>query len=227
MKASAILVAAGSGSRLGSSIPKAFVKLGSHTLLHYCLRAIAQVAGIEEAVITAPSGMESMARAEARSAALEIPVKITPGGVQRQDSVRIALALTSAESECVVIHDVARPFATPAMFAESLRHASACGGAITAIPVADTLKRVAADIISSTIPRLDLYQAQTPQAFRRDLLIRAHREAIEAGTAATDDADLVERIGGQVRIVEGSAKNFKITTQADFELALALMEKLA
>ena len=222
MRASAIVVAAGSGSRLGSAAPKAFVRLGSETLLWYSLRTIAEVPGIFEAVVTVPSAMEPAAREEARRAGLKIPLKITPGGAERQDSVRIALALTSAESECVVIHDAARPFAAPAMFAAVLGAADEHGAAIVAIPLADTLKRVVAGTVAATMARTGLYQAQTPQAFRRELLKRAHREALAERIGATDDAELVERLGAEVRIVEGAPTNLKITTPADLEIAAAI-----
>jgi 2-C-methyl-D-erythritol 4-phosphate cytidylyltransferase len=223
MKVSAIIVAAGSGSRLGSTTPKAFVQLGSRSLLYCSLRTIAQLSALCEAIITVPAGMEAAARAEAAQAGLGIPLKITPGGLARQDSVRIALELTSAESECVVIHDAARPFATPAMFEDALRAAAEHGAAIAAIPIADTLKRVESGAIVTTVARAALFQAQTPQAFRRDLLKRAHRLAVQNKVAATDDADLVERLGASVRIIEGSPRNLKITTPADLEIAQALI----
>jgi 2-C-methyl-D-erythritol 4-phosphate cytidylyltransferase len=222
MRASAIIVAAGIGSRLGASTPKAFIRIGARTLLCYSFDAIKMVPTIVEAVVTVPAGMESAARNEARRAGLEIPLKITPGGAERQDSVRIALALTSAESDCVVIHDAARPFATSAMFDECLRSAAEHGAAIAAIPLADTLKRVESGAITRTIPRIGLYQAQTPQAFRRDLLRQAHRRAVESRIAATDDAELVEQVGGRIYIVEGSPSNLKITTPADLAIAEAL-----
>jgi 2-C-methyl-D-erythritol 4-phosphate cytidylyltransferase len=222
MKASAIIVAAGSGSRLGSVTPKAFIPLGSRSLLYYSLRTIAEVAAFGEAVITVPAGMESAAATEVARAGLKIPVKITPGGIERQDSVRIALALTGAESELVAVHDAARPFATRAMFDQTLQAASEHGAAIAAIATADTLKRVESGSIVATVPRAALYQAQTPQAFRRELLKRAHREALANQIAATDDADLVERLGARVQIIEGSALNLKITTPADLEIAQAL-----
>jgi len=231
MKASAIIVAAGSGTRLGFEVPKAFVDLAGRSLLSYSLRTIAAVAAIEEAVIALPAGMDSRARADIRAAGLEIPVKLTQGGAERQDSVRIALELTSSEAELVVVHDAARPFATPTMFEAALASAARSGGAIVAAPLADTLKRVDIDdddgagdraharIIVATVARAGLWQAQTPQAFRRDLLIRAHRRAVLEGIAATDDAHLVELLGAKVEIVEGSALNFKITTAADLHLA--------
>jgi 2-C-methyl-D-erythritol 4-phosphate cytidylyltransferase len=150
-------------------------------------------------------------------------VKITPGGAERQDSVRIALGLTSAEAELVIVHDAARPFATPAMFAAALAAAARVGGAIVATPVADTLKRVGDESeIVATVARANLWQAQTPQAFRRDLLVRAHEHAVidrADRIPATDDADLVERLGATVAVVDGSTLNFKITTAADLRLA--------
>jgi 2-C-methyl-D-erythritol 4-phosphate cytidylyltransferase len=221
MKASAIIVAAGSGSRLGCSEPKAFVKLGGRTLLARSLATVARVPAIGEVVIAVPSGMELAARREAD--AMSIPVKITRGGAERQDSVRIALAITSAQSELVVVHDAARPFATAEIFEACLAAADRAGGAIAAIPVADTLKRVDdAHVITATVPRVGLWQAQTPQAFRRALLVAAHDRAEKSHIAATDDADLVEGIGAHVEIVECTTSNLKITNAADLEFAEAL-----
>lgn len=223
MKVSAIILAAGSGARLSSPVPKAFVKLGPHPMLYYSLRTVAAIAGIGEAVVTIPPGMESAARAQAAQAGVEIPVKITEGGFERQDSVRIALSLTSAESQWVIVHDAARPLATPALFEACLAAAQTSGAAIAAIPLTDTVKRVQGDTIAATVAREGLYQAQTPQAFSRSLLIRAHQRAMGETIAATDDADLVERIGAPVRIVLGSTLNLKVTTPADLEAAQALI----
>jgi 2-C-methyl-D-erythritol 4-phosphate cytidylyltransferase len=215
MTASAIIVAAGSGSRLGSSVPKAFVKLGGRTMLSYSLATIRQVPSIVEVVIAVPAGFENAARAEATAAGLDVPVKITPGGIERQDSVRIALDLTSVESDLVIVHDAARPLVTPAIFDACLNAAALSGGAIAAIPVSDTLKRIADGRITETVARSGLWQAQTPQAFRRDLLVAAHRRALGEKFAATDDADLVERTGARVEVVECTTANIKITTQSD------------
>jgi len=226
MRTSAVIVAAGSGSRLGAGQPKAFVSLGGRTLLARSLATVAALRELFEVVITVPPGMETEARAEARRAGMTIPVKITAGGIERQDSVRIALSLTSAESDLVVIHDAARPFASPALFERCIEAAARCGGAIAAIPVADTLKRVEKNMIEATLPRAGLYQAQTPQAFRRRLLIDAHERARAAGITATDDADLVERLGQRVEIVEAAALNLKITTRSDLQIAEAIAATL-
>ncbi len=223
MKASAIIVAAGSGKRLGHDLPKAFVVLGGHPMLYCAIRTLASVKDVSEVVIALPDGTQSTARSLIESARLDIPVKLTPGGAERQDSVRIALELVSAESDVVIVHDAARPFATPGVFAACIRAAYAAGAAIAAIPVTDTLKQVDENAIVATARRAGLYRAQTPQAFRRELLVRAHREAVRDGIAATDDAELVERIGERIEIVAGSALNFKITTSDDLALAQALI----
>ncbi|HVN30126.1 MAG TPA: 2-C-methyl-D-erythritol 4-phosphate cytidylyltransferase [Candidatus Binataceae bacterium] len=226
MKASAIIVAAGSGSRLGVGEPKAFVKLRSRPMLHYSLATLAGLPEIAEVVIAIPKGMEHACRNEIAKAGLEAPVKITPGGGERQDSVRIALLLTSSESEVIVVHDAARPFADAALFARCLSAAAARGAAIAAIPVADTLKRVVDGAIHATVKRAGLYQAQTPQAFQRRLLVAAHERASRERIIATDDADLVEQIGGTVEVVEASALNMKITTRSDLMIAEALVPLL-
>ncbi len=227
MRTSAIIVAAGSGSRLGVGQPKAFVTVGGRTMLCHSLSTVAALAELVEVVVTVPGAMENEARAEARRAGLNVPVKVTEGGAERQDSVRIALGLTSAESELVVIHDAARPFAPLALFERCIEAAVRSGAAIAAIPAADTLKRVEERRILETVPRAGLYQAQTPQAFRRQLLIAAHEHARTRRISATDDADLVERLGEIVEIVEASALNLKITTRSDLEIAEAIAATLA
>ncbi len=227
MKASVVIVAAGSGNRLGLATPKAFVRVAGMTLLARALRTLRSVDAIGEAVVAVPSGMERAARGEVNAAGLEIPVKITPGGGERQDSVRIALAFTSAEADIAIVHDAARPFATAAMFSECIEAAARIGGAIAAIPVADTLKRVEGGrSIQSTLTRSGLWQAQTPQAFHRALLVEAHARASRDGTVATDDSDLVERLGARVEVVEGSPLNFKITTPDDLAIAEAIATRI-
>ncbi len=223
MKTSAIIVAAGSGVRLGSSVPKAFVKIGGRTMLSYSLVTVRQIDSISEVVITIPKGFENAARAEVAAAGLGVPVKITPGGMERQDSVRIALELTSSESELVIVHDAARPLATSAIFEACLSAAARAGGAIAAVQVSDTLKRIADGAISATVARAGLWQAQTPQAFRRDLLVGAHQRAVREGIVATDDADLVERTGARVEVVEASTNNIKITTPSDLSIVEAIL----
>jgi 2-C-methyl-D-erythritol 4-phosphate cytidylyltransferase len=226
MRCSVIIVAAGNGTRLGLNVPKAFVPLGGQPLLYYSMRSVGALEIIDEVVVTVPLGTESRARAEVERAGMQIPVKLVAGGAERQESVAIALGLTSAEGEVVVVHDAARPFAPPALFAACIEAAGRADGAIAAIAVADTLKRTEGRTITSTIAREGLWRAQTPQAFRRPILVEAHARAVRERWAATDDAELVERCGGRVEVVEHAAINLKITTPADLETAEALVARI-
>jgi 2-C-methyl-D-erythritol 4-phosphate cytidylyltransferase len=223
IRASVIIVAAGVGSRLGHATAKAFVDLCGHPMLYYSLAAVARVPGVIEVVVAVPAGMQAAARGAVRDAGLELPVKITPGGHERQESVGIALEITSAESDLVAVHDAARPFAPPQLFADLLACAFRYGAAVAAVPVADTLKRAEAGVVSGTLPRQGLFQSQTPQAFRRTLLINAFKAAQEKGWHVTDDAELVERAGGKVRLVDSSRENFKVTTPEDLMMAEMLI----
>ncbi len=223
MRATAIIVAAGSGTRLGHQEPKAFVLLGGQPLLYYSLRALRDVAEVAEVIVAIPPGKEAQAHLAGERARLRVPFKLTAGGAERQDSVRIALSSASPESGVILVHDAARPFAAPTLFAACIEAAVHHGGAIAAVPVADTLKEAAQDLITATRPRQGLFAAQTPQAFRRELLIAAHSAAAKRATAATDDAFLVEQLGASVAIVAGSALNFKITTPEDLRMAQALI----
>jgi 2-C-methyl-D-erythritol 4-phosphate cytidylyltransferase len=222
MKASAIIVAAGSGTRLGLTTPKAFVCIDGQSLLRRVLVTIGMVDAIGEVVVAVPAGAQTLARAEADAAGMQIPVKITEGGAARQDSVRLALMLTSAEADLVVVHDAARPFATAAMFYACISAAGQNGAAIAAIPLADTLKRANYQISAGTVPRDGLWQAQTPQAFRRELLVMAHERAVCDHITVTDDADLCERFGVEVQLVRGSSVNIKITTPDDLTMGEAM-----
>jgi len=226
LKASAIIVAAGSGTRLGLATPKAFVPIGGTSLLLRVLQTIGMVEAIGEVVLAVPAGAQKSARAEANAAGLQIPVKIIEGGAERQDSVRLALALTSVEADLIVVHDAARPFATLTMFSACIAAAAQSGGAVVAILAADTLKRIEGRTIVATVPRENLWQAQTPQAFRREPLVRAHEWAMRERITVTDDAYLVERLGMTVQVVEGSALNLKITTPDDLRMAQAIAASL-
>jgi len=222
MKASAIIVAAGLGTRLGVATPKAFVTIDRASLLFRVLRTVGAVEALGEVVVAVPAGAQKSARVEADAAQLQIPVKITEGGAERQDSVRLALMLTSAEADLIVVHDAARPFATPAMFSACIAAAAQSGGAIVAVPVVDTLKQAENGTIVATVPRDGLWQAQTPQVFRRDLLVWAHEWAMRERITVTDDAYLFERLGFTVQVVQGSAANLKITTLDDLRIGEAI-----
>jgi 2-C-methyl-D-erythritol 4-phosphate cytidylyltransferase len=150
--------------------------------------------------------------------------KIVPGGKERQDSVRHALEETHAENDVILVHDAVRPFLTEQMVADVVAGARKTGAAIVALPMRDTVKQVGADhVIERTIDRRPLWLAQTPQAFRRDWLLGAHRKAHAEGIHATDDAYLVEWSGHAVSVVEGSGDNIKVTRPEDVVIAEAIL----
>jgi 2-C-methyl-D-erythritol 4-phosphate cytidylyltransferase len=153
-----------------------------------------------------------------------LDVEIVAGGAERADTVQNALARVRGDVDFVAVHDAARPLIVPEWIAPVFAAAERSGAAILALAVSATLKRVAAGTITETIDRRGLFQAQTPQVFRRELLLEAYAKR---GTfVATDEAQLVERLGQAVSVVEGSPMNFKITTRADLRMAAALVDAL-
>lgn len=221
--AACVIPAAGSGARFGGETPKQFLPLAGVSVLRRSLLAAAAAPEIGAIVVAAPQGLIARATEEARG--IEKVAGVVAGGATRVHSVASALAaLQGREPEIVVVHDAARPLAPAATFSRTIASAREHGGAITGVRVDDTVKRAGADLrVQETIPRDRLWRIQTPQAFRTDLLRRAHREAQEKGWEATDDAALVEKVGGAVVVVEGDSMSFKITTPDDFALAERLL----
>jgi 2-C-methyl-D-erythritol 4-phosphate cytidylyltransferase len=175
-------------------------------------------AGCSPIVIAVPSGSIDRARDLLGS---HVGILIVEGGATRQGSV--ARGLERIDTEAVVVHDAARPFASARLIGRLLEALVQFDGAISAIPVKDTIKEAPQGRILSTVDRTPLWRAQTPQAFRTKRLRGAHANALERGLDATDDAQLVESYGGAVGIVEGSEMNIKLTTPEDFVLAEAMI----
>jgi len=220
--AACVIPAAGSGARFGGETPKQFLPLAGVSVLRRSLLAAASAPEIGAIVVAAPSGLVGRASEEARGIAKVVAV--VPGGATRVHSVASALAALRGEPEIVVVHDAARPLASAKLFSRIVEAAQKHGGAIAGVRIDDTVKRTAADgSVHETVSRDRLWRIQTPQAFRGELLRRAHREAQKKGWEATDDAALVEKVGGTVVVVEGDAMNFKITTPDDFALAERLL----
>lgn len=219
MPAAAILLAAGRGDRLGGDRPKAFLRVGGRTLLDRAVAAVEAVPELEGFVVAAPAGHEEEAKAATGGSPRFLAVMA--GGDSRQASVRRALEAVPRGFDVVVCHDVARPFASPELFTAVLDALERAEGAVPVVAVSDTVKRIADGRVTATIPREELGLAQTPQAFRREELERAHAAAAPEGFLATDDAALLERIGGTVAAVAGDPWNLKITTWEDLERAEA------
>ena len=219
MKAAALLLCAGRGERLGHEADKALVLLGGRALFTWSLEALQRCPAVEGVVVV---GDAVTLRAAAVAAGLTEArvVAWTAGGRERQDSVARGLAALPREYDVVAVHDCARALVTPEVIGRVIADAAMHGAAIAAVPLEDTLKLGALGVIERTVPRAGLWRAQTPQAFRRDTLERAHAEA--CGTA-TDDAALAEAIGVRVHLTEGDPMNFKITRPRDLELAEACL----
>jgi 2-C-methyl-D-erythritol 4-phosphate cytidylyltransferase len=209
----ALLVAAGSGERLGASRPKAFVVLAGRPMLEWSLAALND-AGVEHVVVALPEGEEPPEGCSG-----------VRGGATRSASVRQALA-AAPDTDHVIVHDAARPLVTPDIVTATLAALSDADCAIAAARVADTVKEAGPDLrVTATLDRSRLWAIQTPQAFRRSALEAALAVPDDVLAAATDDAWLVERAGGTVRVVESSPANFKVTTPHDLQVAELLLRE--
>ncbi len=225
-----VVVAGGAGTRFGSH--KQFAALGGRSLVAWALSAARSVsdgvvlvvpAGVPEAgtgVLDAGTGALDGHRAGVDGGA----DVVVYGGATRAESVRSGLAAVPASAGVVVVHDAARPLATPALFravVDAVQRPGGPAGAVPGVPVPDTVKQVAGGLVAATVDRRDLVAVQTPQAFRADALRRAHA----GGGDATDDAGLVEALGLDVAIVPGDPRNRKVTTPEDLVVAAALLAR--
>jgi|SRR5215203_6954807 len=212
----ALVVAAGSGERLEAGRPKAFVALAGRPLLDWSLDAL-RAAEVQDVVVAVPRGPHTAPWAAPPG------VLVVPGGATRSASVRAALA-AAPWSEEVVVHDAARPLVTPEHFIATLGALALADCAVAAAPVTDTIKEADVHgVVTATLDRSRLWAIQTPQAFRRGALERALDVDDAVLAAATDDAWLVERAGGSVRVVESTPANIKVTTRHDLRVAETLL----
>ncbi|MDD7961885.1 2-C-methyl-D-erythritol 4-phosphate cytidylyltransferase [Microbacterium thalli] len=217
-----IVVAAGSGTRLGASAPKAFVGIDEHSILRHALDGVAS-APSAQVVVVVPAGREGDARTEAEAAFGDRSdlVSVVTGGETRQRSVAAGLAALWADVECVLVHDAARALTPPAVFARVIDEVMRSrAGVVPARPVVDTLKRVDGAVVTAAVDRSPLVAAQTPQGFPRELLATAYADAVDEHT---DDAALFAAAGHRVRTVAGDDLSFKITTPADLDRARHLL----
>jgi len=213
----ALIVAAGRGERLGSGSPKALVMLSGRPMLEWSVDSLRGVRAVQQIVIALPEG--------ALGAAPEGTIGVV-GGATRSESVRAALSAAVA-AEAVVVHDAARPLASPELFARTIAELerSGCDAVIAAAPVSDTIKEVADDgrTVRATLERSRLWAVQTPQVFRRTALELALQAPADVLAAATDDAWLIERAGGVVRVTESDPGNIKVTSPTDLLVAELLL----
>lgn len=219
-KISAVIVAAGEGTRFGSSRPKQLSLLAGRPVLSHSLAVFQSLPEISEIILVLPEKWLTLIEAEAVLPFGFTKVKCRPGGTNRTESTRLGFAASSGS--IVLIHDGVRPLVSPeiirAVIAATERH----GAALAAVPVCDTLKDVADSLVLKTIDRTNLWQAQTPQGFQRPILAQAL--ALDA-PVATDDVALIEMLGLSAAVVPGSRRNLKITIPEDLEMAEAYLNK--
>lgn len=212
-----MVVAAGDGVRFGSK--KQFAVLNGRTVVSLSVESALSVAN--GVVLVVPPGVTESELETLDPDLVSVTDAIVPGGETRADSVRAGLAAVPGHAGVIIVHDAARPLASRELFRSVLTAVrDGADGAIPALPVSDTLKRVDRDVVVSTVSRYHLVSVQTPQAFRASVLREAHAGSLDA----TDDAALVESLGGTVRIVAGESSNLKLTAPGDLRVLEALME---
>jgi 2-C-methyl-D-erythritol 4-phosphate cytidylyltransferase len=222
----AIVPAAGLGTRFGGSVRKTFVELKGVPLLVHTLRRLHGLEFISDIIpVLREDDIETGCRLISKYG-LDKVRQVAPGGQERQDSINNALRLI--ERECIVmVHDGARPVVSEAVVTALLQNLEGVDGVVPGLPIKETVKEVDGDgIVKSTADRERLRSIQTPQAFRSSVLKKAYSEAYSDGFYGTDDAALVERAGGRVKVIPGDPYNIKVTTREDIKMVEYLLEKI-
>jgi 2-C-methyl-D-erythritol 4-phosphate cytidylyltransferase len=216
----AIVPAAGIGSRMHTDRAKQMIELGGVPLLVHTLRRFEQCDAIDQVILVLQPNLTSEVLALISRHNLKKIARVVAGGAERQDSVYRGLQVIKGETAGIVaVHDAVRPFIRPEEIRAVIERAQATGAALVAEAATDTIKEVRSGRVKRTLDRRRIYHAQTPQAFRYGLIREAYDRAYQDGFMATDDSQLVERIGHRVSIVEGSHINIKITRPFDLRLA--------
>ena len=228
MHVNAIVVAAGEGRRMGAPIPKPFLPIGGRPIFLRALDHVAKSHTIERIILVAAARelprCNQLLREDSNLSSCQWILQ--SGGVTRQASVRQGLEKIDSHCEVVVIHDGVRPFVSPALVDRCAEAARTRGAVVLGVPARDTIKIVSEDRwVQGTPAREALWEIQTPQAFRRDLIVEAHDRAAREGIEATDDAMLVEKMGHSVFVLEGARTNIKITVAEDLLFAEALLRE--
>lgn len=223
----AIIVAGGKGTRFGGHRPKQFLEIDGTPIIVHTLRQFEQAQEIDAVVVAVPAEEVNTFRSAVEESDLKKVSQVVAGGETRAQSVKCGLASIEA-AEVVAVHDAVRPLVTPEEIDQVMLAASNSGAAILSAPVSDTIKEVDHNRILRTVPRAQLRRALTPQCFHFDILKRAYADLKEIESLridVTDDSFLVERLGIPIIIVEGSARNIKITTAEDLKLAENLINR--
>ncbi len=221
----AIIAAAGQGTRLAGTRPKQFLELAGTPIIFHTLRVFEQCDSIQEIIVVIAAGESAGFLSLAGKQNLRKLTKVVTGGATRAESVLRGLqAIRETNTDIVVVHDAVRPFVTTDEIARTVAAAQTTGAAILVRAPVDTVKQVADDAIVTTLRRDDLRMALTPQCFRYSVLRHAYEDVDVADPALTDESSLVERLGVSIAIVEGSARNIKITNKEDLVIAEAMLK---
>ncbi|MGI6152651.1 MAG: 2-C-methyl-D-erythritol 4-phosphate cytidylyltransferase [Christensenellaceae bacterium] len=215
MKTCAILLAAGSGKRMEMDTNKVLIEFENESAVIRCLKTFEQAGLFSDIIVVCRKEELDLIRQKAGEYAGSANYFYCEGGAERQHSVSNALLLVPEDVEIVAVHDAARCFVTPEIIRDCVSSAVRFGSGVAAVSATDTIKRAHRGVVLETLPREELVIVQTPQAFRKELLLKAHKKAEEDGFLGTDDASLVERLPESVRIVRGSKENIKLTTKED------------
>ncbi len=222
----AIVLAAGTGKRMGKSVPKQFLDLSGRPVLSWTLMAFEQASSVDAVVLVTSAEQVNFCRAQFGSGAgFGKVIAVVVGGSERQHSVAEGMKAVPKKVDVIAVHDGARAFVMPEDIDAVILAAHTHGAAVLGTRVTDTVKRVDGDRVVETLDRLCLRTVQTPQAFRADVLRRAHEAAVLSDYLGTDDTALVERLGEPVVIVPGRLDNVKVTTPDDLELGQYILEK--
>lgn len=215
---SAVIVAGGSGKRFGGDVPKQFLEVCGRPLFFHTVGVFEQCPAVGEIVLVLPADYSEIFRDELRDGGFTKLAAVVAGGSTRAQSVARGIAAVAPECRVVAVHDGARPLVSGDEIERTLARADEIGAACLVAPVTDTIKLVRDGLIERTVERTTLRRALTPQAFRIEI-IRAALESADLSEAVTDECYLVERTGQPIAVVEGSARNIKITTPEDLEIA--------
>jgi 2-C-methyl-D-erythritol 4-phosphate cytidylyltransferase len=223
---SAIIVAAGKGIRMKGTMRKQYLDLSGRPVLAHSIMAFDSCTLVAEIYLVVPKEDVEYCQNKILSLLdLKNQINLVHGGAKRQDSVYNGLQAIAKNTDTVVIHDGVRPLIHPEELKECILGSKKYGACILGTPASDTLKRVdKSGIIEATLPRENIWLAQTPQAFQYDLILKAHETARRDGYVGTDDASLVERLGANVKIINGGRFNIKITKKEDLAVAKAMFD---
>lgn len=220
----AVFPAAGQGKRMHAGMNKVFLELAGLPILVHTLRRFSQSTQIDYLVVVVAAEEVEAIRTLLRSVPNLKPFQVVAGGTERQYSIANGLAILPEDTDVVLVHDAARPLVTVQTIDDVVKAAQKVGGAVAAVPEKNTVKIVSSDgTVIKTPPRETLWEVQTPQGFRKELLLAAYQKAKEENFLGTDDSSLVERLHVPVKVVESNYQNIKVTTPEDLVIAEALL----